>query len=87
MLARILHPAPKLCAFLEPLCASLSKPQKTHLQELCDALLVCESEHTLAALQCLFVATTDVSNWADFLRISPWQPEAIRAELLQAQIA
>jgi len=87
MLARILHPSPQLCAFLEPLCGSLSKPQKTHLQELCDALLVCESEHTLAALQRLFVATTDVSNWADFLRSSPWQPNAVRAGLLPAQIA
>jgi hypothetical protein len=65
----------------------LSQPQKTHLQELCDAILVCETDHTLAALQRLFVDTTDQSNWADFLRLSPWQPDALRAELLKTQIA
>lgn len=86
MLARILHPSPKLCAFLDPLIESLSKPQRTHLQELCDAILVCETRHTLAAMQRLFVETTDQSNWADFLRISPWNPDAVRAELLKAQI-
>lgn len=87
MLKRILHPSPQLCSFLAPLCGRLSQPQKTHLQELCDGLLVCETEHTLAALQRLFLETTDQSNWADFLRISPWNPELVRAELLQAQIA
>ena len=87
MLTRILHPSPPLCSFLEPLCGSLSKPQKAHLQELCDGILVCETDHTLAAMQRLFVDTTDQSNWADFLRISPWQPNAVRAELLKTQIA
>jgi DDE superfamily endonuclease len=37
-------------------------------------------------MQRLFVETTDVSNWADFLRISPWDPNRVRAELLKAQI-
>ncbi len=86
MLARILHPAPKLRAFLAPLIESLSKPQRAHLEELCDAILVCETEHTLAAMHRLFVETTDPSNWADFLRISPWEPDAVRSELLKAQI-
>ena len=86
MLARILHSSPKLCAFLDPLIESLSKPQRAHLQELCDAILVCETTHTLAAMQRLFVETTDQSNWADFLRISPWKQDAVRAELLKSQI-
>jgi hypothetical protein len=37
-------------------------------------------------LQRQFVATTDVSNWADNLRISPWQPAPVRARLLESQI-
>ena len=86
MLTRILHSSPKLCAFLDPLIERLSKPQRAHLQELCDAVLVCETDHTLAAMQRLFVETTDQSNWADFLRISPWNADAIRAELLKSQI-
>ena len=86
MLTRIVQPSPQLCAFLDPLCTRLSAPQRQHLRELREALLVCESAHTLAALQRQFVETTDVSNWADFLRSSPWQTDALRAELLQAQI-
>ena len=86
MLARILHPSPKICAFLGPLIENLSKPQRAHLEQLCDAIVVCETEHTLAAMQRLFVSTTDQSNWADFLRISPWEPEPVRAGLLTEQI-
>jgi hypothetical protein len=86
MLARILHPSPKLCAFLDPLIETLSKPQRAHFQEMCDAILVCETTHTLAAMQRLFVNTTDQSNWADFLRISPWNQEAVRTEVLKSQI-
>ena len=86
MLTRIVHNSPKLCAFLDPLSESLSEPQRRHLRDLCDAILVCESEHTLAALQRQFVETTDASNWADFLRLSPWQTGALRAELLKAQL-
>ena len=87
MLTRIVQPSPQLCAFLDPLCTSLSAPQGQHLRELCAARLVCESAHTLAALERQFVETTDLSNWADFLRISPWQTDAVRVELLKDQIA
>src|SRR5215813_1302515 len=86
MLTKIVHNSPKLCAFLNPLIESLSEPQRQHLRDLCDALLGCESEHTLAALQRQFVETTDASNWADFLRISPWSAQRVRAELLETQI-
>jgi len=87
MLTKIVHNSPLLCAFLNPLICSLSAPQRQHLRDLCDALLVCEGEHTLAALQRQFVETTDPSNWADFLRISPWNAQSVRAELLEAQIS
>jgi hypothetical protein len=72
MPAKIVHNSPKLCAFLDLLIGPLSEPQSQHLRDLCDALLVCESERTLAALQRLFVETTDASSWAYFLRISQW---------------
>ena len=41
---------------------------------LVDSLLVCDERKTLAALQRQFLDSTDPSNWADFLRISPWSP-------------
>jgi hypothetical protein len=87
MLTRIVRNSPPLCTFLDPLIKSLSQPQRQHLRQLCDALVVCETEHTLAALQRLFIDTTDSSNWADFLRISPWSAGTVRAELLASQIA
>ncbi len=86
MLTRIVHNSPKLCAFLDPLIESLSQPQRQHLRDFCDAILVCEAEHTIANLQRQFIETTDASNWADFLRISPWDANAVRVEIGQSQI-
>jgi hypothetical protein len=54
---------------------------------LADALLVCEDTKTLAALQRQFVQVPDPSNLADFLRISPWQAEEVRAALRVHQVA
>jgi len=72
MLTKIVHHSPPLCAFLDPLIGSLTEPQRQHLRDFCDAILVCEGAHTIANLQRQFVETTDPSNWADFLRIAPW---------------
>ena len=49
-----------------------SGPQRQHLIEVIDALVVCPEKKTLAALQRQYVESTDVSNWADCFRISPW---------------
>src|SRR2546421_603238 len=81
MLTRIVRPSPALEAFLQPLTAHLSQPQRQHLLELADALLVCEDRKTLAALQRQFLDTTDPSNWADFLRLSPWSADLVRGAL------
>ena len=86
MLTRIVHNSPALCSFLEPLSKNLSQPQRRHLQDLCDAVLICEGKHTIAELQRQFVETTDPSNWADFLRISPWDADEMRFQLLQSQV-
>ena len=77
MLTRIVHPSPALHTFLQPLTAHLSQPQRQHLLEFADALLVCEDRKTLATLQRQFLDATDPSNWADFLRISPWSADLV----------
>jgi hypothetical protein len=87
MLTRIVHNSEKLCTFVEQLGLDLSQPQRRHLLNMADALLVCEEEKTLAALQRQFVAAPDASNMADFLRISPWEAGAVRAALRQHQVA
>ena len=78
MLTRIVRPSPALDTFLRPLIGSLSLPQRQHLLEMTDALLVTEDRKTLAALQRQFLDTSDPANWADFLRISPWSADLLR---------
>src|SRR6266511_3824851 len=81
MLAHIVHPSARLCAFLDQVNLPLSHPQRRHLLNLADALLVCESRKTLAALRREFVDAPDVSNMADCLRISPWTADDLRQPL------
>lgn len=78
MLTRILHNSPSLCTFIEQLHLSLSEPQRQHVLNLADALLVCDAQKTLAALQRQFVECVDASNMADTLRIAPWTANAVR---------
>jgi len=81
MLTRILHNSEKLCTFLNQLALQLNGPQKRHILNMADALLVYEDTKTLAALQRQFVAAPDASNVADFLRINPWQTGDKRSAL------
>ena len=86
MLTRIVRPSPALESFLGSLRLDLSQPQHDHLLQLVDGLLVCDESKTLAALQRQFLDSTDSSNWADFLRISPWSAEAVRTALRRHQV-
>jgi hypothetical protein len=86
MLTRIVHNSPHLDAFLDQLQLTLSQPQRQHMLNLADALLVCEDDKTLAALQRQFLDAPDASNMADFLRISPWQAADVRAALRSNQV-
>lgn len=87
MLTRIVHNSPKLCDFFDQLEIKLSQPQRRHLLNMADALLVCEDKKTLAALQRQFIEAPDASNMADFLRISPWSAEEVRAALRAHHVA
>ncbi len=78
MLTRILHNSAALCTFIDRLHLSLSRPQAQHVLNIADALLVCDSDKTLAALQRQFVECVDASNMADTLRIAPWSAENLR---------
>ncbi len=87
MLTRILHNSPPLCKFFDQVasvCPSVEGrqtffcPQRRHIINVADALLVCQEHKTLAALQRQFVEAVDVSNWADCFRISPWSATTLR---------
>jgi hypothetical protein len=86
MLTRILHNSPDLCTFIEQLELSLSQPQLRHVINMADALLVCDSDKTLAELQRQFVACVDASNMADTLRIAPWTAADVRRPVSQFMI-
>jgi hypothetical protein len=86
MLTRIVHNSLKLGTFIDQLEHNLSKPQRQHILNLADGLLVCEDEKTLAALQRQLLEAPDASNWADFLRISPWCAEDVRRALRIQQV-
>lgn len=87
MLTRILHNSDRLQSFFNELGLDLSHPQRQHLLKMADALLVCEADKTLAALQRQFVQARDASNMADFLRISPWSAHRVRAALRHHQVS
>ena len=78
MLTRILHTSPELRQFVKDLHLNLSEPQRRHVCNMVDALLVCESDKTLAELQRQFVECVDASNMADTLRIGPWTADDLR---------
>lgn len=86
MLTRIVQPSPVLETFLNSLHLDLSQPQHEHLLRLVDGLLVCDERKTLTALRRQFLEATDVSNWADFLRISPWSALETRDALRRHQV-
>jgi len=86
MLTRILHNSPRICAFLDQLNLEIYQSQRRHILNMADALLVCEDKKTLAALQRQFVEAPDASNMADFLRISPWRADNVRAALRANQV-
>lgn len=86
MLTRIVQPSPALESFLDALCLPLSRPQRNHLLDLADGVLVCDQRKTLAALQRQFLDAPDPSNWADFLRISPWSVAEARDALRRHQV-
>src|SRR5262249_15327502 len=87
MFTRILHNSDRLCTFFDPLELQLYRPQRQHILNMADALLVCEDDKTLAAVQRQFVDAPDASNMADGLRISPWEADDVRTTLRAHQVA
>lgn len=86
MLTRIVDNSAQLCTFFDQLDISLTKPQRQHILNMADALLVCQDKKTLAALQRQFIEAPDASNMADFLRISPWSVAEVRGAIRLKQV-
>lgn len=81
MLTRIITNSQELCTFVAQLGLPLSAPQRRHVINVADGLLVTDAPKTLAEIQRQFVSCVDVSNIADTFRIAPWTAEEIRGPL------
>lgn len=80
MLKTIVTQSVKLTGFLLALELALYQPQLQHLTRLVEALVVCDSRKTLSALYRAWVDDPDPKTAADFLRESPWDPEALNRD-------
>lgn len=77
MLKTIVQQSQSIVAFISALQLALYQPQKRHLIQLLEALLVCNGRKTLSDLYRLWVGNLDPKTAADFFRESPWKVEAI----------
>ncbi|MDR7434566.1 MAG: transposase [Armatimonadota bacterium] len=87
MLPTILFTSPTMKSFLEELKLPLNRPQRRHLEEVVEGLLVTEGRKTLTALTRQLVEPRDIYAVADFFRQSPWDAELLRVPLLHHQMA
>lgn len=77
----VVRPSPALVTFLALLPLVLSHPQRQHLLRVADALITCPRRKTLAQLHAQHLDAPDVSNLADFFRLSPWAADDLRRPL------
>jgi len=77
MLKTIVQQSQSLVAFISALNIALYQPQKRHLIQLLDALLVSQGRKTLSDLYRLWIGKLDPKAAADFFRESPWKAEAV----------
>jgi len=82
MLRRIVTNSVELVKFVFALGLRLSRPQKQHVLNLVDALLVSDERKTLAHLNRQLVEAKDDSSVAHSFRASPWQANDVRSKLL-----
>ena len=63
--------------FVGMLSLSLSAPQTRHVERVVDMIVMAPRKKTLAQLAAQELEGVDVSNLADFFRISPWDPDEV----------
>lgn len=83
MLTWIVVHSDAVCNFLLPLLISFTPAQQRHALNVLEALLVCPFKHkTLSALtRLLGLPHADPFALADFLRVSPWDGQAVQQAL------
>lgn len=69
--------------FVGMLSLALSAPQTRHVERVADMIVMAPRKKTLAQLAAQECEGVDVSNLADFFRISPWDPDDLRLPLVE----
>jgi hypothetical protein len=82
MLPTICFPSDALHTFLDDLDLDLTKPQRRHLEEVSEGLLMTDGRKTLTTITRQLVERRDIYAVADFFRQSPWTVETVRGPLL-----
>ena len=82
MLRRIVTNSVELVKFVFALGLRLSRPQKQHVLNLVDAILVSDERKTIANLNRQLVEAKDDSSVAHTFRDSPWQANDLRSKIL-----
>ena len=82
MLRRIVTNSVELVKFVFALGLSLSRPQKQHVLNLVDAILVSDERKTIANLNRQLVEAKDDSSVVHTFRDSPWQANDLRSKIL-----
>lgn len=87
MLPTICFTSTTLRTFLDDLDLPLTKPQRRHLEEVSEGLLMTDGRKTLTAITRQLVEPRDIYAVADFFRQSPWTVDAVRRPLLEHLLA
>jgi DDE superfamily endonuclease len=72
-----------IVTFVGLLGLTFSAPQRHHLERLADLLVMAPRRKTLAQLAAQELDGVDVSNLADFFRISPWDDQELRVQVFE----
>ena len=81
-MVRIVRRSATVVTFVGMLGLVLSVPQRHHVERFVDMIVMAPRRKTLAQLAAQEFAGVDVSNLADFFRISPWDPDDLRWPLV-----
>lgn len=87
MLPTICFTSDALNTFLDDLDLALTKPQRRHLEEVSEGLLMTDGRKTLTAVTRQLVEQRDIYAVADFFRQSPWPVDALRTPLQEHLLA
>lgn len=87
MLSPIVHHSLQLVSFISCLGIILREPQRRHLLQMLDGLLVCERRKTISNLYRQQASRPDPKNGADFFRESPWDAVGMSQQRKQKLLA